>query len=91
METKEEDFVENIFVASSHDYILFFTNKGRLYWKKVYEIPEGSRQSKGKAIVNLLELGEGEYVTAMIHVKEFTDDQYLFMATRSGTVKKTSL
>ncbi|AGB49270.1 DNA gyrase, A subunit [Methanomethylovorans hollandica DSM 15978] len=91
METKEEDFVENIFVASSHDYIMFFTNKGRLYWKKVYEIPEGSRQSKGKAIVNLLELGEGEYVTAMIPVKEFTDDQYLFMATRSGTVKKTSL
>ena len=91
METKEEDFVENIFVASSHDYILFFTNKGRLYWKKVYEIPEGSRQSKGKAIVNLLELGEGEYVTAMIPVKEFAEDQYLFMATRSGTVKKTSL
>lgn len=91
METKEEDFVENIFIASSHDYILFFTNKGRLYWKKVYEIPEGSRQSKGKAIVNLLELGEGEYVTAMIPVKEFSDDKYLFMATRSGTVKKSSL
>ncbi len=91
METKEEDFVENIFVASSHDYILFFTNKGRLYWKKVYEIPEGSRQSKGKAIVNLLELGEGEYVTAMIPVTEFSDDRYLFMATRSGTVKKSSL
>ncbi len=91
METKEEDFVENIFVASSHDYILFFTNRGRLYWKKVYEIPEGSRQSKGKAIVNLLELGEGEYVTAMIPVKEFSDDKYLFMATRSGTVKKSCL
>lgn len=91
METKEEDFVENIFVASSHDYILFFTNKGRLYWKKVYEIPEGSRQSKGKAIVNLLELGEGEYVTAMIPVTEFSDDKFLFMATRSGTVKKSSL
>jgi DNA gyrase subunit A len=91
METKEEDFVESIFVASSHAYILFFTNKGRLYWKKVYEIPEGSRQSKGKAIVNLLELGEGEYVTAMIPVKEFSDDKYLFMATRSGTVKKSSL
>ena len=91
METKEEDFVENIFVASSHDYILFFTNKGRLYWKKVYEIPEGSRQSKGKAIVNLLELGEGEYVTAMIPVTEFSDDRYLFMATRTGTVKKSSL
>ncbi len=91
METKEEDFVENIFVASSHEYILFFTNKGRLYWKKVYEIPEGSRQSKGKAIVNLLELGEEEYVTAMIPVNEFAEDQYLFMATRLGTVKKTSL
>ncbi|WP_367343639.1 DNA gyrase subunit A [Methanomethylovorans sp.] len=91
METKEEDFVENIFIASSHEYILFFTNKGRLYWEKVYEIPEGSRQSKGKAIVNLLELGEGEYITAMIPVKEFSDDEYLFMATRSGTVKKSLL
>ncbi|MBC7085050.1 MAG: DNA gyrase subunit A [Methanomethylovorans sp.] len=91
METKEEDFVENIFVASTHDYILFFTNKGRAHWQKVYEIPEGSRQSRGKAIINLLELGDGEYVTTMIPVKEFSADKYLFMATQSGIVKKSRL
>lgn len=91
METKEEDFVENIFVASSHDYILFFTNKGRIHWEKVYEIPEGSRHSKGKAIVNLLELGDSEFVTAMIPVKNFSSSNYLLMATNSGIVKKTSL
>jgi DNA gyrase subunit A len=91
MEMKEEDFVENLFIASTHDYILFFTNRGRLYWQKVYEIPEGSRQSRGKAIVNLLELQEGEVVNAMIPVKEFAEDRYLLMATRAGTIKKTPL
>lgn len=91
METKEEDFVENLFISSTHNYILFFTNRGRLYWQKVYEIPEGSRQSRGKAIVNLLELQEGEMVTAMIPVKEFAEDRYLLMATREGTIKKTAL
>ena len=91
METKEEDFVENLFISSTHNYILFFTNLGRLYWQKVYEIPEGSRQSRGKAIVNLLELQEGEMVTAMIPVKEFAEDRYLLMATREGTIKKTAL
>ena len=91
MEMKEEDFVENLFISSTHNYILFFTNLGRLYWQKVYEIPEGSRQSRGKAIVNLLELQEGEVVNAMIPVKEFTDDCYLLMATRAGTIKKTPL
>ena len=91
MEMKEEDFVENLFVSSTHNYILFFTNRGRLYWQKVYEIPEGSRQSRGKAIVNLLELQEGEAVNAMIPVKEFAEDKYLLMATRAGTVKKTPL
>jgi DNA gyrase subunit A len=91
MEMKEEDFVENLFISSTHNYILFFTNRGRLYWQKVYEIPEGSRQSKGKAIVNLLELQEGEMVNAMISVEEFAEDKYLFMATRAGTVKKTPL
>ncbi|AKB19840.1 DNA gyrase subunit A [Methanosarcina sp. WWM596] len=91
METKEEDFVENLFVSSTHNYILFFTNRGRLYWQKVYEIPEGSRQSRGKAIVNLLELQEGEMVNAMIPVKEFAKDKYLLMATRAGTIKKTPL
>jgi DNA gyrase subunit A len=91
MEMKEEDFVENLFISSTHNYILFFTNRGRLYWQKVYEIPEGSRQSRGKAIVNLLELQEGEAVNAMISVEEFAEDKYLFMATRAGTVKKTPL
>lgn len=91
METKEEDFVENLFISSTHNYILFFTNMGRLYWQKVYEVPEGSRQSRGKAIVNLLELQEGEAVNAMISVEEFAEDRYLFMATRGGTVKKTPL
>lgn len=91
MEMKEEDFVENLFISSTHNYILFFTNRGRLYWQKVYEIPEGSRQSRGKAIVNLLELREGEMVNAMIPVKEFAEDRYLLMATRAGTTKKTPL
>jgi DNA gyrase subunit A len=91
MDTKDEDFVVDIFVASTHDYIMFFTNQGRVHWRKVYEIPEGSRQSRGKAIVNLLELGEGELVTAMIPVSEFKDDEFLFMATRTGTVKKSQL
>ncbi|WP_135611952.1 DNA gyrase subunit A [Methanococcoides sp. AM1] len=91
METKEEDFVEDIFVSSTHNYLMFFTNRGKVHWQKVYGIPQGSRQSKGKAIVNLLELAENESVTAMIPVKEFEDDKYLFMATRSGTVKKSQL
>jgi DNA gyrase subunit A len=91
MEMKEEDFVENLFISSTHDYILFFTNLGRLYWQKVYEIPEGSRQSRGKAIVNLLELQDGEMVNAMIPVKEFAENLYLLMATREGTIKKTPL
>lgn len=91
MEMKEEDFVENLFISSTHNYILFFTNMGRLYWQKVYEIPEGSRQSRGKAIVNLLELQEGEMVNAMIPVKEFAEDLYLLMVTREGIIKKTPL
>ncbi|MCG7851646.1 MAG: DNA gyrase subunit A, partial [Methanosarcinaceae archaeon] len=91
MDTKEEDFVEDIFIPSTHDYLLFFTNNGRVHWRKVYEIPAGSRQSRGKAIVNLLELAEGESVTAMIPVSEFADDRYLFMGSRSGTVKKSPL
>ncbi len=91
MEMKEEDFVENLFISSTHNYILFFTNLGRLYWQKVYEIPEGSRQSRGKAIVNLLELLEGEMVNAMIPVKKFAEDRYLLMATKAGTIKKTPL
>jgi DNA gyrase subunit A len=91
METREDDFVEHLFIASTHDYVLFFSNLGRLYWLKVYEIPETGRAAKGKGIVNLLSLSEGEKVTTVIPVKEFKDDRYLFMATKMGVVKKTAL
>lgn len=91
METREEDFVEDLFYASTHDYALFFTNFGRLYWLKVYEIPEMGRATKGRAIVNLLKISPHERITAVFPVKEFRDDQYLFMATKNGTVKKTAL
>lgn len=87
---KEEDFVENLYVASTHDYLLFFTDQGQVYWLKVYHIPEGSRQAKGKHIANLLELSPEEVITAVIPVRNF-ERGYLFMATRSGTVKKTDL
>jgi DNA gyrase subunit A len=88
---KEEDFVEHLFVASSHNYLLFFTNKGRVYWKKVHEIPEAGRMSRGKAIVNFLELQRGEQVATILPVKEFNEDYYVVMATRNGLVKKTEL
>jgi DNA gyrase subunit A len=91
METKEEDFVENLFVASTHDFILFFTNLGKVHWLKVYRLPPSGRYSKGKAIVNLLELGENEKVRATIPVKVFDKDHFLFFATKKGTVKKTML
>ncbi len=91
MDTKEEDFVEDIFIASTHDYLLCFTNKGRIHWRKVYDIPASSRQSRGKAIVNFLELESDESVTAMIPVSKFEDGKYLLMGTKSGTVKKSAL
>lgn len=91
MDTKETDFVVDLFVASTHDYILFFTDKGRVYWLKVYEIPDASRQSRGKAIINLIEVDNNENITAQIPVKAFKDDQYLIMATGCGVVKKTVL
>ncbi len=91
MNTKEEDFVEYLFIASTHHYILFFTNLGRVHRLKVYELPQGGRQSKGKAIVNLLQLEKNEMVTAMVPVAEFIDNRYLMMATRLGVVKKTEL
>ena len=89
--TKEEDFIENLFIANTHDYILCFSNHGRLYWLKVYEVPQGSRASRGKPIVNLLKVEEGEKITAILPVKEFDEDRYVFMATALGTVKKTPL
>ena len=91
MTTKEEDFVERLFVASSKDYLLIFSNKGVIRWLKVYEIPVASRQSKGKAIVNLLSFSTDEYISAIVAVKEFKDDHFLLMATAHGVVKKTSL
>ena len=91
MGTKEEDFVETLFIASTHDFLLFFTDAGQVYWLKVYEIPEAGRVSKGKAMINLLPLSDGEKVTATLPVKEFRADQYVVMATKYGVVKKTAL
>ena len=88
---KAEDFVEHLFVASSHDYLLFFTNKGRVHWKKVHEIPEGGRVTRGKAIVNLLQLKRGERVATTLSVKGFEEGKYVVMASRKGLVKKTTL
>jgi DNA gyrase subunit A len=88
---KDEDFIDHLFVANTHDYILCFSNRGRCYWLKVYEAPQGSRVSRGKPIVNLFPLTEGEKINAVLPVKEFADDRYVFMATRDGTVKKTPL
>ncbi|HET6364207.1 MAG TPA: DNA gyrase subunit A [Nitrospirota bacterium] len=91
METKEEDFVERLFTASAHSYILFFTNKGRVYWLKVHQLPEASRQAKGKAIVNLIQLSQDERVTAALPIREFTPDHFILMATKKGIIKKTEL
>ena len=88
---KNDDFVEDIFVASTHDYVLFFTNFGKVYRLKVHELPIGSRQAKGSAIVNVLALDEGEHPTAVITCRDFPADEYLMFATRDGVVKKTSM
>ncbi|MBU2560885.1 MAG: DNA gyrase subunit A [Nanoarchaeota archaeon] len=89
--TKDEDFVEHLFIASTHSSVLFFTNQGQVYWIKVYDLPLASRQAKGKAIVNLITLKEGEKIKAFVPVREFDDQHYLIMCTKQGTVKKTSL
>ncbi|MDA1103330.1 MAG: DNA gyrase subunit A [Gemmatimonadetes bacterium] len=91
MDTKEEDWVEHLFVASTHDYLMIFTRGGQCYWIKVWEIPVGSRISRGKPIVNLLNLGPAERIAAVVPVREFADDQYLIFGTRLGVVKKTAL
>jgi len=91
MQTLEEDYVEELFMTSSHHYIMFFTNTGRVYRLKAYEIPEASRTSRGTAIVNLLQLMPEEKITAMIPIKEYEEGQYLFMATKKGLVKKTKI
>ncbi len=89
--TKEDDFVEKLFIANTHDYILCFSNRGRIYWLKVYSVPQGSRISRGKPIVNLVPLLEHEKITAVLPVKEFDDAHFVFMVTADGTVKKTAL
>ena len=91
LQTREEDFVEHLFITSTHNYILFFTNKGKMYKLKTYEIPEAGRQAKGTALVNLLQLDADEKVSAVINIKDFDDGKYLIFMTKHGTVKKTEL
>jgi len=91
MGTRDEDFVEHVYVASTHEYILFFTTKGKVYWLKVHEIPEAGRIARGKALVNFFQLEPGEEITASVQVREFTPDSYLLMATKKGIIKKTQL
>jgi DNA gyrase subunit A len=91
MGTKEEDFVEKIFVASTHHYLLIFTSAGKVHWLKVYQIPQAGRAAKGKAIVNLVNLGPGERVSATLPVREFTADKFVVMVTKKGIIKKTEL
>ena len=91
MATKEEDYVDTVFTASTHDFILFFTNKGRVHRKKGYQIPEAGRTAKGTNLVNILPIESDEKVTAMIHLRDFPEDRYLVMVTRSGTVKRIQL
>ena len=90
-EVKEEDFIEHLFIASTHDYMLFFTNIGKVHWVKVYDIPQAGKVAKGKAIINLLELEPNEKISAFVPVREFKPDRYLIMATKNGVIKKTSL
>ncbi len=89
--TKDEDFVERLFVASTHDTVLCFSSRGRVYWLKVYQLPQAGRAARGKPIINLLPLEEGERINAVLPVREYTEDRFVFMATSSGTVKKSSL
>ncbi len=91
MVTREEDFVENIFIASTHSYILIFTNLGRVYWLKVYQVPQAGRAAKGKAIVNLIQISPNERVSAVLPVRDFVGGKYVVMATKRGIVKKTDL
>ncbi|MDX2121620.1 MAG: DNA gyrase subunit A [Gemmatimonadota bacterium] len=89
--TKEEDWIEHLFIASTHDYLMFFTNTGQVYWLKVHEIPQGGRASRGKPVVNCIAIKQDEHVAATVAVREFSAEQHLIFATRGGTVKKTSL
>ena len=91
MDLKDDDYIEHLFVASTHDYILFFTSVGKVYRLKVHELPLGSRQSKGRAIVNLLPFRQGEQVRAVVQTRDFKEAEYLVFATKNGVVKKTKL
>ncbi|WP_454689431.1 DNA gyrase subunit A [Achromobacter aloeverae] len=88
---KDDDWIDQLFIANTHDYLLCFSNRGRVYWLKVWEVPQGTRNSRGKPIVNMFPLADGEKVNVVLPVKEFSDDHYVFMATSRGTVKKTPL
>jgi DNA gyrase subunit A len=88
---KDEDFIDNLFIANTHDTILCFSSRGKMYWLKVYQVPQASRGSRGKPIVNLLPLEESERISAVLPIREYTEDSYVFMATSGGTVKKTPL
>ncbi|WP_269495171.1 DNA gyrase subunit A [Castellaniella sp. S9] len=89
--TKEDDWIDQLFIANTHDYLLCFSDRGRVYWLKVWEVPQGSRNSRGRPIVNMFPLADGETITVVLSVKAFSEDQYVFMATSRGTVKKTPL
>ena len=89
MDMKEDDYIEHLHICSTHDFLLFFTNRGKVYRLKVYELPEGSRTSKGRALVNVLPLRDGEKVTAVIPTRDFSENKYLVFATAQGLVKKT--
>jgi DNA gyrase subunit A len=89
--TKDDDFIDNLFIANTHDYILCFSSRGRVYWIKVYAVPQGGRSSRGKPVVNLVQLEQGEKINAILPVKAFEENRYVFMATSFGTVKKTPL
>jgi DNA gyrase subunit A len=91
MGTKEEDWVEHLFVASTHDYVMFFTKQGQCYWLKVHEIPQSARQSRGKPIVNLINIRPNDRIAGLVPVREFSNDRWLIFATRNGVVKKTVL
>ncbi|WBM36820.1 DNA gyrase subunit A [Alcaligenes faecalis] len=88
---KEDDWIDKLFIANTHDYLLCFSNRGRVYWLKVWEVPQGSRNSRGRPIVNMFPLEDGEKINVVLSVKEFSEDQFVFMATSRGTVKKTPL
>jgi DNA gyrase subunit A len=89
--TKDDDFIEHMFIASTHHYIMFFTDQGKCYWLKVHELPEGGRATRGRSILNLIEKEKEEKIAAFVAVKEFKDDSYLVMVTEKGTIKKTVL